>query len=75
MNRKMYDTMIKRYEAEIADAKYKIDIFNDHTIVIPEHVDITGEIDKLLQKISSAEDRMAAMRRHYGNNKATKTVL
>ena len=66
MQDKLYQVMVARYEAEIDDAKFKISTLVDRPILIPEHVDITGEVDKLLQKISSAEDRMAAMRRHYG---------
>ena len=44
-------------------------------MVIPEHTDITGEVDKLLQKISSAEDKMAVIRRHYGKKEADKTLF
>jgi len=70
MNTRMYNTLESRYQAEIDDAKYKIDAIEEHNMVIPEHVDITGEVDKLLAKISSAEDKLAAMRRHYGEKKA-----
>ena len=70
MNTRMYNTLESRYQAEIDDAKYKIDAIEEHNMVIPEHVDITGEVDKLLAKISSAEDKLAAMRRHYGETKA-----
>ena len=61
---------MKRYDAEIEDALYRIDCINDHNLIIPEHTDILGEVDKMLQKISSAEGRLAALRRHYGKNKA-----
>ena len=70
MQDKLYQVMVAKYEAEIADAKFKISTLVDRLTIIPEHVDITGEVDKLLHKISSAEDRMAAMRRHYGKKKA-----
>ena len=70
MNTRMYNTLESRYQAEIDDAKYKIDAIEEHNMVIPEHVDITGEVDTLLTKISSAEDKLAAMRRHYGEKKA-----
>ena len=70
MNDDLFRTMLKRYEADIEDAHYKINCITDHGLVIPEHVDITGEVDKLLQKISGAEDKMAAMRRHYGKKEA-----
>ena len=70
MNDKMFKALMKRYDAEIEDALYRIDCINDHNLIIPEHTDILGEIDKMLQKISSAEDRLAALRRHYGEKKA-----
>ena len=75
MNDKLKATLIARYKADIADAVYKIKCFDDHEIVIPEHFDITGEIDKLLEAIASAEDKMAVLRLHYGENKTEKTVL
>ena len=66
MQDRLYQVMAAKYQAEIDDAKFKISTLVDRPIIIPEHVDITGEVDKLLQKISGAEDKMAAMRRHYG---------
>ena len=65
---------MKRYEAEIEDAIYRIDAINEHNLIIPEHTDILGEVDKMLQKISSAEDRLAALRRHYGEKKAKEVM-
>ena len=75
MNDKLRTVLKKRYEADIADAKYKIKCFSEHELVIPEHPDITLEVDKLLQKIAEAEDKLAAISQHYGNNEAEKTVL
>ena len=75
MNDRLRTVLIARYQADIADAKYKIKCFDDHEIVIPEHFDITGEIDKLLEAIASAEDKMAVLRLHYGENKTEKAVL
>ena len=74
MNDKLFRTLLKRYEAEIEDAMYKIDCINDHNLVIPEHVDITGEIDILLGKIGKAEEKLSVMRKYYGEKKA-KEVL
>ena len=74
MNNQIRTVLKKRYEADIADAKYKIKCFSEHELVIPEHPDITLEIDKLLQKIAEAEDKLAVMSQHYGQN-VTKTVL
>ena len=75
MNNKLRMVLKKKYEAEIEDAKYKIECFNRQEIIIPEHPDITGEVDKLLGVIGSAEDKLAVMSLHYGDNVADKTVL
>ena len=75
MNDKLRTVLKKRYEADIEDAKYKIKCFSEHELVIPEHPDITLEVDKLLQKIAEAEDKLAVMSQHYGNNEAKKTIL
>ena len=73
MNDKLRTVLKKRYEAEIADAKYKIKCYSEHELVIPEHPDITAEVDKLLQKIAEAEDKLAVMSLHYGENEAENT--
>ena len=75
MNDMLFRTLLKRYEAEIEDALYKIKCIEDHNMVIPEHVDITGEIDNLLGKIGKAEEKLSVMRKYYGEKKAYKTVL
>ena len=75
MNEKLFKTILKRYEAAIEDANYKIEIICEQNLVIPEHIDITGEIDKLLQIIAENEDKVAAMRKYYGEKKADKQVL
>ena len=74
MNDKLRNVLKKRYEADIEDAKYKIKCYSDQELIIPEHPDITGEVDKLLQKIAEAEDKLAAIEQHYGENK-TREVL
>ena len=75
MNNKLRMVLKKKYEAEIEDAKYKIECFSQQELIIPEHSDITGEVDKLLAKISSAEDKMAVMELHYDKNVADKNIL
>jgi len=75
MNNQIRMVLKKRYEADIEDAKYKIKCFSEHEIVIPEHPDITLEVDKLLQKIAEAEDKLAVMGQHYGKNVAEKNIL
>ena len=74
MNDQLFRTLLKRYESIIEDAMYKIQSFNENNIIIPEHIDITGEVDKLLQIVAEAEDKLSVMRKYY-TNKNEKNVL
>ena len=64
----IYNALIKKYEADIADANTKITLLLTGGRIIPEHIDITGEVDKLLGKIEEAESRMVILQRVYGRN-------
>ena len=70
MNEHLLKTLLKRYDAEIEDAIYKVDCICKHNMVITEHVDITGKLDKQIERIASAEDKVAALRKHYVKNRA-----
>ena len=75
MNERLRKVMEARYQAVIEDCKYKIKCYSDQEIIIPEHPDITAEIDTLLIKMAEAEDKLAVMELHYGKNEANKGVL
>ena len=75
MNEKLRKTMELRYKAVIEDCKYKIKCYSEHELVIPEHPDITAEIDTLLMKMAEAEDKLAVIELHYGKNETGKAVL
>ena len=74
MNDRLKQVMIARYKAAIEDCKYKIKCYSDQEIIIPEHPDITAEVDKLLTEMSNAEEKLSVMRKYYGKKEA-KTVL
>ena len=51
------------------DALLKVDYLMTSTQpVIVDHVDITGEVDKLLHKVAEAKENMAILRQYYGTN-------
>ena len=75
MNSKLKMVLKKRYESEIADALYKIECFSNHELVIPEHPDLTAEVDKQLALISSSEDKLSVIELHYDKNKAKREIL
>ena len=55
------DALEKRYEAEIAAADATIKIYLDSPVGIGEHPQHLEEIDKLLQKIVDAEEKLKAL--------------
>ena len=75
MNQRLKEVMIVRYNAIVEDCKYKIKCYSDQEIIIPEHPDITLEIDKLLETMANAEEKLAIIELHYGKNKTDKAVL
>ena len=75
MNQRLKEVMIARYKAVIEDSKYKIKCYSDQEIIIPEHPDITLEVDKLLETMANAEEKLAIIELHYGKNGTEKAVL
>ena len=75
MNERLRKVMEARYKAVSEDCKYKIKCYSDQEIIIPEHPDITSEVDKLLSEMAEAEDKLAVMELHYDKNGADKAVL
>ena len=64
---RIFQALIKRYQADGEEALVKIDALLRGDVV-PGHNDMTGDIDKLLTKVADAEEKMATLRRHYGTN-------
>ena len=64
---RIYKALVARYTAEQEDALVKIDalLIGD---VVPGHYTLTEDIDKLLGKVASADEKMATLRRFYGTN-------
>ena len=58
-----------KYQHEMEDALLKIDmLMTSQQPVIVDHIDITGEVDKLLHKVAEAKENMAILRQYYGTN-------
>ena len=64
---RIFNALIKRYTADGEEALVKIDALLRGDVV-PGHVALTEDIDKLLTKVADAAEKMAILRRHYGTN-------
>ena len=57
----MLASLRARYEADIAEADTTINIYLDNPVAIGEHPQHLEEINKLLNKIAEAKDKMEAL--------------
>ena len=64
---RIFQALIKRYQADEEAALVKIDALIRGE-VLPGHEDVVGSIDKQIAKVADAEEKMATLRRHYGTN-------
>ena len=75
----MYNTYLTRYNViNNLDSPFSISLSSDiigDQINMQVDVDITGEIDKLLQIIAEAEDKLSVMRKYYGKKEADRNIL
>ena len=59
------EALQKKYEAEIAVAKATISVYMDKSVGIGEHPQFIHEIDKQLELIASAEEKLEMLKKHY----------
>ena len=57
----LLEALEKKYEAEIAEADATIKIYLTNSVGIGEHQQHLEEIDKLLQRIVDAEEKLKAL--------------
>ncbi len=62
MRRALLDALQARYEAEIAEADATINIYLTNSVGIGEHPQFIDEIDKQVQRIADAQEKMEVLR-------------
>ena len=63
----LYKALAKKYEAQIAEAYATLIVYFDNSVGIGEHPQHLQEMDKLVDKVSSAEDKLKALNKHFNN--------
>ena len=61
MRRELLDALRARYEAEIAEANATINIYLTNSVGIGEHPQHLEEMDKLIDKIAHAEEKIEVL--------------
>mgnify|MGYP001287263827 FL=1 len=62
MRRALIDALQARYEAEIAEADATINIYLTNSVGIGEHPQFIEEIDKQMQRIADAQEKIEVLK-------------
>ena len=68
LKEKLLEALKKRYEGQIAESFATINIYLLHPVGIGEHPQHLDEIDKLLQKIVDAEEKLSLINKGEWTN-------
>ena len=61
MRRAILEALRLRYEAEISEADATINIYLNHPVAIGEHPQHIDEVNKLVDKIAQAKEKLAVL--------------
>jgi hypothetical protein len=61
IKRAIVDALEARYNAQIAEAEATIKIYMENSVGIGEHPQHIDEVDKLIQKIAEAEEKLGIL--------------
>ena len=59
----MYKALVAKYEADLLEAKATLEVYFNNSVGIGEHPQHLEEIDKLLDKIKEAEEKISLIDR------------
>ena len=62
MRQVILDALEKRYEAKICEAEATIKIYFNNSVGIGEHPQHIDEVDKLIEKIAHAEEKLQILK-------------
>tara|TARA_Y100000814_G_C11973027_1_gene278756 strand:+ start:255 stop:476 length:222 start_codon:yes stop_codon:yes gene_type:complete len=65
MREMFIEALTKKYEADVSVAKATISVYMDKSVGIGEHPQFIHEIDKQLELIASAEEKLEMLKKHY----------
>ena len=63
----LFKALIKQYESDIASAYATLTIYFDSAVGIGEHPQHLEEMNKLVDQIATAEDKLQSLNKHFNN--------
>ena len=65
LDKQLREALILRYQGEIASAKANIAVYMKQSVGIGEHPDIVGAIDEQLNLLTTAEEKLQAVKNQF----------
>jgi len=60
---KLKEALVKKYEAEIADAEARLYVYFTNSVGIGEHPQHTEEMDNLVDQLTNANDKLETIKK------------
>lgn len=64
----MYQALVKKYEAELLEAKATLNVYLNNSVGIGEHPQHLEEMDSLVDKMASAADKLESLKHNFTEN-------
>ena len=68
MNKRLYDALVKKYEAQIAEAEATLEIYFTNSVGIGEHPQHLEEMDKFVTQLTDAKDKKEVLQEFWKYN-------
>ena len=67
ISNELYQSLLQRYETEIQECKSTLLIYFEKSIGIADHSNILDEMNELINRMSSANDKLKMLKKTFGN--------
>lgn len=71
----IYTALQKKYEAEVAEARATLEIYFNNSVGIGEHPQMLEEMDKYVEQLAAANDKLANLELVFGKYSQSNQVM
>lgn len=64
----MYDSLVKKYESEVAEAQATLMVYFENPVAIGEHPQHLEEMNAFVEKLANANDKLENLKAFYKEN-------
>ena len=64
----LYESLVKKYESEMLEAEATLMVYMENPVGIGEHPQHLEEMDKFVEKLSTAKDKLENLKEFYKYN-------